>query len=690
MIDRMTLPLVAGTFSGVDHQRLDETPILNDKALLESDAGTEAGDVVRVPRDPIVSGLVDRHPRLFFTADQIDGMRARASDEVVRRFYEPPGVLKGDPPPFVEGERNGGPFRVLPGFALSHVLSPAPEKLDPIVSWLEMATTYPHVGADLDAEYFMEGVALTYDWLYDDLPEDLRVALRELLCRQARHVYDLSLVGKTGGGLSFQQNHFWFAHLSLAFAAGAVYGEAPEARQWLAWTWDRCERIFLTFSPDGGFHEGPGYWDYSMPTLYKLVDLYEQLTGLRVPSADQGLHGQAVFRFHHVLPGMAHSAPLEDSSPTIGPPPVHLMLWEAKRFGDPVVMGIADVLNSGPSTHAFDMLWIDESVEPKRPGEVLTPAEYYPDIETVFARSSWKADATYLALVSRPLGGHFGADMCDRFEVGGTGHNHPEQGHFVIHGRGELLAHDPGYTYEKLTRNHNTILVDGQGQYADGEMWPRPKPGRAQITGLMSEGDISIVAADPSDAYPPELGFSRFDRTVVLVGRDLVVVHDRLEADRPRAFSWLLHHIGEVHETGDQGPWTIERGEAQLVVAPIRPQSVSGETSRYLPLYVHPTRDLTPKADAELGMIELRTDPMEQATFLVPLLVGDAGQTPPEVEDLCAEGLDAVQIGDTVVAFNPGSDEMSVPTPDGDRLTTGARAVVIAVREGERITVELV
>jgi hypothetical protein len=60
------------------------------------------------------------------------------------------------------------------------------------------------------------------------------------------------------------------------------------------------------------------------------------------------------------------------------------------------------------------------------------------------------------------------------------------------------------------------------------------------------------------------------------------------------------------------------------------------------------------------------------------------------VEDLSKDGLDALRVGDTVVAFITGDGEVSVPTPDGDRLTTEARAVVIAMREGERITVELV
>jgi len=672
MQELMTLTPVVGPFSGVSYERLTETPTLG-----------------LVPREPMMSDLAGRHPRLFFTADDIEAMRARLHNRTVQRFYQLAGALERDPPPFAPGQRNGGAFRGLPAHALSCVLAPAQEKLDRLITWLEMATTYPHVGADLDAEYFVEGVALTYDWLYDDLPETLRADVRELLCRQAQHIYELSLHGRAGGRLSFQQNHYWFAHLALALAAAAVYGETPQARPWLAWAWDRCERIFVTFSPDGGFHEGPSYWDFSMPTLYMLVDLYEQLTGLRVPSADRGLRGQAVFRLHHLYPGLERSAPLEDTTTRAGRPPTQLPLWEAKRYRDPVAMGIAEMLNRAPDTHAFHLLWLDEGVPSQDPTGVVPVAQYYPDIETAFARTSWGGEATYLAAVSRPLGGHFWAEMCERFGLGGTGHNHPEQGHFVLFGRGEVLAHDPGYTYEKRTRNHNTVLVDGQGQYGCGEMWPSPKPGRARITGMAGEGDITIIAADPSSAYPRELGLTRFERIFALAGRDLVVIYDRLAAAQPRTFSWLLHHIGQVRKTGDVPRWQIVRGGAQLTVAPLRPRPITAETSTYLPVYIHPTRDLTPREDAEIGLLELRTGPVAETTFLAPLLIGDAGDETPGVQDLCGDGVDAVRVGDTVVAFNRGEGEMTVPVPDGDTLTTRARAAVVTLRDGRRTVVTL-
>jgi hypothetical protein len=118
---------------------------------------------------------------------------------------------------------------------------------------------------------------------------------------------------------------------------------------------------------------------------------------------------------------------------------------------------------------------------------------------------------------------------------GGCFHGHPEQGHFILFGRGQELAGDPGYSIKKLTVNHNTILVDGCGQYDDGAGWPGPNAARAEITDAVTDGDITIAAADATRAYPPELGLTRFERTMVMAGPDIVLVYDRLAAEEPRA-----------------------------------------------------------------------------------------------------------------------------------------------------------
>ncbi len=93
-------------------------------------------------------------------------------------------------------------------------------------------------------------------------------------------------------------------------------GEVPEAVQWLAWARERLEQIVLIFSPDGAFHEGPADWDFSMPTLYMFIDLYESMSGISVPAGEDGLQGQGLFRFHYLYPGLSVTAAMEDT--TIG------------------------------------------------------------------------------------------------------------------------------------------------------------------------------------------------------------------------------------------------------------------------------------------------------------------------------------------------------------------------------------
>ena len=187
---------------------------------------------VNVVNPPMRQELRDRHPRIFFTSSDLDAMKARLNAPQVQRFYNPTGVLTRKPPAFRPGQRNGGSYRSLGSYAMSYLLEPDDEKLKGILEWLEMATTYPHCGVDLDAEYFMEGVALTYDWLYEYIPEELRIRVRDTIARQCREVYEVSLHGRTGGGFSFQQNHYWFAHLSMALGAAAIYGEMPETERW--------------------------------------------------------------------------------------------------------------------------------------------------------------------------------------------------------------------------------------------------------------------------------------------------------------------------------------------------------------------------------------------------------------------------------------------------------------------------
>ena len=641
---------------------------------------------VTPPNAPILAELRTQHPRLLLTPERLAELRKTYATDAYANIYQLPGKMR-KLYPYRKGKRNGGIYRGLGDQILGYLLKPDPAKLAEIIEWLEMATTYGDVGVDLDAEYFMEGIALGYDWLYDELPEDLRKRLGARIAELCEQLYAASLAGKTGGGHSFQQNHYWFAHLSLALGAGALVGDHPQAEEWLAWAWDRFERIAVTFSPDGGFHEGPSYWDYSMPTLYIYVDLYEGLSGRKVPGME-GLKGQAAFRMHHILPGLKESAPLEDSKVHMGISAAWLQRWEAQRYQAPLTQGVAAALYSRASSNKLALLWHDPKLAATADALSQVPeAKYYPDIETVFARTSWtRNDATFLAFVCRPLGGHSYAEICDRYGLSGTGHNHPEQGHFFLFAQGEILAGDPGYTYKKETRNHNTILVDGKGQLGDGEMWPHPKPGRAHITSYTHKDGVTVVTGDATSAYPAELGLERFERTVVLAGPELVVIYDQLAAKEPRTFSWLLHHWGETESEADAR--IVKVNDARLRVQPLLPAAPTVKEETYRPQFVHPRRNLTPKV-ADIHMIQLDTQPARTAQFLVPLVIGSAAAPPVVPKALPCTNGQALVCGTTVVAFRTGDATMQLTLPSGKDVNSKARVLIARQVEGRTTLTEV-
>ena len=127
---------------------------------------------------------------------------------------------------------------------------------------------------------------------------------------------------------------------------------------------------------------------------------------------------------------------------------------------------------------------------------------------------------------------------------------------------------------------------------------------------------------------------------------------------------------------------------ATLTVLPLAPAPFEGATETYRPQYVHPTRDLTPDA-ADIGLLELKSPRLRETTFLVPLIIGTAEESAPMVTNRSAEGVDAVQVGGTLVAFNRENAETALQLPWGEELKTSARVIVAREVDGERQIISL-
>lgn len=635
---------------------------------------------VKVTRPPMRNELVGKHPRLYFTGEELDALRSRLDHPRVGLYYKLPPRLTEAPPTYKKGPgtRNGHAWTPLKDYALGYILRPDDEQLANILKWLEMATTYGFVGASLDSGYFMEGLGLTYDWMYPYMSDELREGVRGAIARQCRGLLPLSQVGRDGSGGCFQAHRCFFANMALSLGAAAIYGEVPDADQWLTWGWDRLERVVLSICPDGGHHEGPGYWEFGMSRLFIFTDLYDRCSGYHIPAGDDSFRRQTEWRSQHMFPGFKHAAAFEDIGRTHSLPDTKLLLWGAKRYGDPVAMGMAEALNKGPNSDAFNLLWLDENLPAAPVREAAPLMSRFDDLGMVFARTSWDDDATYFAITSRPIGGQLQARLnAEQNMPGGCFHSQPDQNHFILFAHGEELAGDQGYSVQKQTRDHNTILVDGRGQYADGEGWPGPNAGRAEVTDAATDRDITIATADATRAYPPDLGLLRFERTMVLAGPGVVVVCDRLAAREPRTFTWLLHHYGDLPKktSPETGSVTFVKGKAHLDIVALVPAGVLMKTGTYTPSSTVPE---------PTQLVEFQHGPVTEATFLVALLIGDGRTPPPEAHYSLEGNADTVRVAGTLIAFNRSDAAMSVVTPWGEKLTTPARTLVADDRGGKR------
>ena len=640
---------------------------------------------VEVDPDSVIRpDLAKAHPRLFITRTDLSALRQAQYSEAGQRLYRAPSILKGTPPPPEGPPKRAGWTWELDSQAMPCLLLgrlEVEDRLDAIRrhilaiceydKWLPDGWSYSTSDLDLDAAYMLHGTAIAYDWLHAYFTEAERKIIREKLTHQARIMFEASLLHRMGWSRTVQQNHYWFDNYAIGVAACALYGEAPEAEMWLAWSWDRLHGTLMTFADDGGFHEGPAYWDFSVAALFRWIDLYEHTTGRTVQYADEWIRKAGTFPVHYVYPGLASAAAIEDSWRPGIIPKLSNLFWLAGRNRDPRLFRVGELIRPGQTDSRWWVLRaLAKGVTPDEGvlDDLVPTLAYYPDVEMYFARTSWGPQATMFAFECRPLGGHTLARLIEAYPwIGGVGHNHPAQNSFVLFGGGKELVVDPGYTLNKETANHNTILVGEMGQYGDDERWPSWHPGWSHVE--YASTDFPYVRGEAASAYPPEARLERFTRQMVMLDRERLIICDELKTEMPRRFTWLLHFdaAADVRQTGEDR-FLETFGDARLRIDVLTPTGMAAQIDRYEPTWNNIAR---PTYHEMIGRLQLTTGLLSATPIVAVLSVNSLSERPTLTEspDLLVLTFD----DSTRVGFNRTGGLVSL-----EGLQTDARALVIS------------
>ena len=412
----------------------------------------------------------------------------------------------------------------------------------------------------LDTAEMTAALGIGYDWLYKYLAPADRDAIRGAIWQKGLSPGIPSMIN---GRLSKMHNN-WVQVCcgGLTLGALAIAGESKEkSAQTLDASRPLMAKIMGLFAPDGGFEEGPVYWNYA--TIYNVLYLAALDTAL---GNDFGLSGAPGFsrtgdyRIQTVSP-LGLYANFGDCAEAINNAPQ--MLWLARKFHRPdYALHEQEIggrkLNDRFSI--FELLWY-LPVHGSLKDAGIPLAAKFDRINAAFFRTAWgDPAATYIAV----KGGDAHAS-----------HGHLDLGTFIMEALGQRWAIDlgpdsyglPGYFgkqrwsyYRCGTEGHNTLTVGNQNEDLDAV---------APITAFHGPPGGAFAVMNLNAAYKSAL--AGWQRGIAMLAPSRVLLQDEIQPRAPVDVTWNFHTCAKIAISPSGSEAVLSQGNAKLMAAILSP-----------------------------------------------------------------------------------------------------------------------
>jgi len=534
--------------------------------------------------------LSNVHPRLLFSNSDFAGIRERvAADEYLKKQLEA-SIASGDmlmdqvPDTYKLGGQEKtlldvsrdmeGRILLLAGlYQLTGNSRYAQRATKEMLSAASFPDWYPtHF---LDTAEMTTALAVGYDWLYATLSPADRITIHDAIVTKGIKPW-----------LSIQESHAFHndqnnwvqvcyggeALGALAVAEQSSPEDIDRARRVLNYAQPAMSRIMHLFAPDGGFEEGPVYWNYATTYNVLYIAALESAFGSDFGMAEEpGFSETAKYRIQSIGPILDY-ANFGDAEPEAFPAPE--MYWFARQFQNPSFAMQERLLSTALSGHMspqsyressrftiLGLLW--QALLPASK-DTLSPPPFIDGFERVaqaYMRSGWNdPDAWFV--------GFKGGDAH-------ASHGHLDLGSFVLDALGHRWGVDlgkdnyglPGYfkqqrwTYYRMsTEGHNTLTVDGQNEDFDATA-PLSQTGT-------KDGNLFAIA-DLDNAYKGKLQSWR--RGITLMDHRSVLVQDDVTPAKPVDIVWNFHTAAAIQIAADGRSATLVQEGTRLEARVLSP-----------------------------------------------------------------------------------------------------------------------
>ena len=413
-------------------------------------------------------------------------------------------------------------------------------------------------------------IAAVYDWLYPALDmsqrDRIRGALLEKCVTTVRGDYEYHW-----WATSYRCNWCGVCNSGVGLAGLALLTEDPQLTDIVAESYNRINSMFNELGVNGGWQEGGGYWNYGVHTSTFFADALNRATNGRYNLfRNERLAANPVTFPMGINVAGTGALKFEDSgSRLVGS--AHLVNKLATETGDPVTAWYrAEYFGAG--NDPFDIVWPRPTITPRAPE--WTSIKY----DTI---NWWVLRSDFFDAEMVTVAGKAGYNDDPH-------HGHLDCGQFVVHWRGNRFIQDSGSgSYDEKyfddlrwgypqahSRGHNLIFVNGE-QQIPAKMRKQPwKEGiGGEVLDFRTSDTRDYVLMDPTNAYPKN-ELKKWRRHVVLDKPDVTVVLDEVSCDRGDEIEARFHQGVDVELTDDFALLKANNGTMALI-----PAVAGGETS---------------------------------------------------------------------------------------------------------------